>query len=483
MVKTINRKRNEGGILEILKIAIPLIFSTGAHGLLMFVDRTFLMWYDNNAISASMQAGMVAFTFLSLFQGTASYVNTFVAQYTGAKQYDQIGHAIWQSIYLSCFAAVIMICLIPFSSRIFSIIGHAEQTQIFEVQYFNIMCINALPALCAISLSNFFTGRGKTQLVMYITFVTTLTNAALDYIMIFGKLGLPAMGVSGAAWATVISTTLALVLYCTFFVKRKYREKFSTLKGIGFDAKLFWRIIRFGLPSGLEFMLMMISWTTFVALSGKIDINAFNATAVTCQIDMLSFMPMIGIGIAVSTLVGQRLGQNRPDIASRTTYSAFIMSFAYCAIISIGYITVPDIFLLPFASNSDPVNFAVIKPIIVSLLWVVCLKNIFEPGNIIFASSIRGAGDTKFVMIASVAAIWATVTIPGMIAVKLGAGVVVLWSLIIVHKFVSFSVFFIRFLQGKWKNMRVIEQTAAVVVSPSQPPETEINPYIRQNSQ
>ena len=447
-----------GGFREILWIAVPLILSTGAHGLQMFTDRAFLARFDPLAMSSSMQAGMIAFTVVSLFQGTISYVNTFVAQYSGSKQNHRIGHAIWQGVFIAILAGVVMLCLIPFTERFFALVGHAPNIQRYEVEYFNIICLNAAPSLVAIAISNFFTGRGRTKLVMYVTLSYTSLNVVLDYCMIFGKFGFAEMGVAGAAWATVISSIVGVVLYFCFYLSPAYRKKYSTLSGLRPDFPLLWRILRFGLPNGLHFFLTMICWALFVVLAGRIGEVAMSATTVAMQINSLSFMPMIGFAMAVSTLVGRRLGQNDPETAQRSTWSAFIMTLGYMSVLAIGYITFPAIFIKPFASSSNAETFATVVPTIKILLLFVAVHAIFNTANMIFSSALKGAGDTRFVMITSTILCYATMALPAWYSVThLGTGVYTIWILSTFYVFVLAIIYLFRFLGGKWKSMRVIE--------------------------
>ena len=474
-----NRFRGQGGIFEILVIAIPLVLSTSAHTIQMFVDRTFLTWYDTNAISAAMQAGIASFTIASFFQGLIGYTNTFVAQYTGAKQHDRVGHAVWQGIYMALFAGIIILGFIPLSPAIFHFLGHDMAIRQYEITYFNILCINALPALCAIALSNFFTGRGKTKLVLYITLITTAINITLDYIMIFGKFGIPAMGVAGAGWATVVATTIAMVLYIIVFFNKKYREKFSTIRGAKPDFVLFKRMIRFGLPSGIEFTLVMMSWTIFSTVAGRLGLVEMNATAIATQMFSISFMPMIGVGIAISTLVGQRLGQNKPDLAEKTTHSAYFLTFTYMTIVSILLVVIPDFFMLPFEAKANPQEFALLKPIAANLFIFVAIHNIFVAGSMTYSSAIKGAGDTKFVMVASVCIEWGTVAIPAMLILRFIPNIYYVWTTIMVFALASNIVFFTRFRRGKWKSMRVIETTPTIsMTSPSRKPDDGLGMHI-----
>ena len=96
--------RGPGGGADVLRIALPLILSTSAFTIQMFIDRMFLMWHSSAAMSAAAYGGIVSFTFFSFFLGTVTYVNTFVAQYDGAGQKRRIGASVWQGVYFSVFA-------------------------------------------------------------------------------------------------------------------------------------------------------------------------------------------------------------------------------------------------------------------------------------------------------------------------------------------------------------------------------------------
>ena len=130
-----NRWSCEGGYREVLILAFPLIVSTGAWSVQHFVDRMFLTWYAPEAIAAVTPAGMLNFTIMSLFIGTASYVNTFVAQYHGAKMFERIGPALWQGLYVAVIGGLLHFLLIPLAGNIFSFIGHNKLVQQYETRY------------------------------------------------------------------------------------------------------------------------------------------------------------------------------------------------------------------------------------------------------------------------------------------------------------------------------------------------------------
>src|SRR4030042_1451137 len=117
------RFKNEGGYVDILTIAIPLIFTTGSWALQNFIDRMFLNWYSKEAMAASTPAGSLNFTLVSLFLGTVSYVSTFVAQYYGSDQNKMVGHVLWQALYISAISGIFIFFFFSFFSSFFLLVG------------------------------------------------------------------------------------------------------------------------------------------------------------------------------------------------------------------------------------------------------------------------------------------------------------------------------------------------------------------------
>jgi MATE family multidrug resistance protein len=455
------RKRwsTAGGYREVLVIAIPLILSTGAWSVQHFVDRMFLSWYSPEAIAATMPAGMMSFAVMSLFLGTASYVSTFIAQYYGAKRFDRIGPALWQGVYIAVLGGLIQISFIPFAETIFRFVGHDPLVQRYEVQYFQILCIGGFPFVASSALSGFFSGRGRPWPVMWVNACATVVNLVLDYALIFGAWGFPEWGIQGAAIATVISGAFSFFVFLALIATKAHAERYNTLKGWRPERELFGRLVRFGFPSGVQFFLEMAGFTIFILLVGRLGINSLAATNIAFNINTLAFMPMIGCGIAVSVLVGQYLGGERPDLAQRSAYSGFHMTFLYMTSIAAAYVLVPDIFVAPFAAQADPKSMAEVCHLAVILLRFVALYSIFDTMNIIFASAIKGAGDTRFVMLMILILSAVILVLPAYIAIViLGYGLKIAWGIGTAYVVVLGFVFFLRFRRGKWKTMRVIEQ-------------------------
>ena len=458
------RWNGNGGYHEVITVAIPLVLSTSAWSVQHFVDRMFLTWYSSEAIAAAMPAGILNFAFLSFFIGIASYVNTFVAQYYGAGRYTRIGPALWQGMYISLFGGVVILCLIPFAHVIFSIVGHEMAVQENEVVYFQYLCLGGVPVIASSALGGFYSGRGKTWPVMWVNTFATAVNLFLDYILIFGKWGFPEMGIKGAAIATVFAGFFSCFVYVFLITRQARNIRYHTLKGWRLEKELFSRLLRFGVPSGVQFFLDMAGFTAFVLIMGRLGTVSLAATNIAFNINTLAFMPMIGFGIAISVLVGQYLGKDRPDLAQRSVYSGFAMTFIYMASIAALYVIVPQLFVAPFAVQADPEGFAEINRLTIILLRFVAVYSIFDTLNIIFASAIKGAGDTRFVMYAIVVISACVLVVPTYMAIMvLDYGLMAGWTIASVYVISLGFVFYFRFLGGKWKTMRVIEEPVPVL--------------------
>lgn len=472
-----DRWHGDGGYRELLKIAFPLIVSTGLWSVQFFVDRMFLTWYSGAAAAASMQGGVLAFTVAVLFSSTALYCNTFVAQYVGAGHPERVGTAVWQAVFFSIASGVVLFAFSFLGGPIFQLVGHSPEVQALETTYFGIVVGGTGFMVLGSALASFFTGRGDTVTVMLVTVLSVAINIVLNYLWIFGHGGFPEMGIRGAAWATVVSYAVRAFAYFLLVMRRKFRRQFRTLSGCFFDKKLFLRLMRFGIPSGLTSMLDVLVWSLFLFLIGRLGNTQNIATAIAFSINSLAFMPMMGIGIALSTLVGQRQGQQNPALAARSTWSATHLTTLYMGVLAALYVLIPRVFLAPFAANADPEEFRAYAPVVVALLKFVAVYTVFDGFNIIFFSALKGAGDTRFPLAASTSLSWAVLVIPAWGLYFAGhRSVYLIWALATGYIVLLAFALLLRFIGGKWRAMRVIEEEVPpphIAPHPAVPP-TEV---------
>jgi MATE family multidrug resistance protein len=460
IVEKIRRRWSaNGGYRDFLIIATPLILSTASWSVQHFVDRVFLTWYSTEALAAALPAGIASFTVISLFMGTAQYANTFVAQYIGARRPERVGPAVWQSVYLAIASGFLALIPAYFSTELFDLIGHTRAIRHQETIYFRILCYGTGLQVLATATSCFFSGRGETWILLAVNVVAIATNIVLDYALIFGHWGLPEMGMEGAAWATNIGLLVSALCFTGLFLSKRYRAEFATLRGWKFDPMLMRRLLRYGGPNGVNFMLDIMAFTFFLLIVGRLGPIPLAATNLAFNINSLAFMPLIGCGIAVSTMVGQCLGRDEPQQAEYCTWTGVHLAMLYMGGMSLGYFFLPDLFLSPFGMHAEGADFETARQLARQLLRVVAIYCVFDALYMIFTAALKGAGDTRFVMWLSVALSWAIMVIPTFVAlVYFDVGIFGLWSFICAYIIIMGIVFYLRFRSGRWKDMRVIER-------------------------
>ncbi len=446
-----------GGSRELLKLALPLVLSQSFMTVQVFLDTVLLSWHSPNEMAASFPGVIWFWLFFGLLQVTAGYTSTFVAQYTGASRPHRVGPAVWQGIHFAVVAGILFLAVWPLAPYLMELGGHTADLQRLEAIYLRCLSFAALPMLVMAAVNGFFSGRGQTWTVLVIEAFGTAVNVALALVLIFGRLGFPELGIEGAGWATVAGSWAAALLALVLFFNKRFREQFGTLAGWRPDRALFLRLMKYGGPAGLQVFLDVLVFTAFTLLVGRLGEAAMGATTLAVRLNMVAFMPMFGLGQAICILVGQRLGEDRPEIAEKTTYTGFKWMFGYIVIVAAIYVLVPGMLVSIFESDRDPEAFAAIAAVVPTLLICVAVYSLADSANLTFSFALRGAGDTRFVTLVTFALAWPIMVIPTYLVVSNGGSVYWAWIFASAHIVAMSICFWLRFRSGKWKSMRVIE--------------------------
>lgn len=444
------------GLREVLYVSLPLVVSALSWTVMTFVDRVLLKWESGAAMAAAFTASTLWFSLLCLPLGLCMYCATFVSQYHGSGQPRRIGPVIWQGVWLAVAWSPVMFLAIPLAPWLFGLARHEPEVMAFEIRYFQILCWGTPPILIAQALSSFYAGRGRTRILMGVDSGVAVLNLVLDYAWIFGKLGFPAMGIAGAGWATVVSLWVKALIYAVLIAQRQHRDRFQTLR-FGLEFPLLKRLLYFGAPSGFQLLIDVLGFTCFIMLVGRLGGVEAEATSMSFSISTLAFMPIWGFAQGASILVGQHLGENRDDLSARATWNTLGIALTYMGLISALYLFLPGLFLAPFFGPLEQREQDAVWVLSVQLLRYVAAYNLLDATLMIFVSAIKGAGDTPFVLKTS--GLLATLLIAGSwLCVEVWqVGIHGCWLLITLWVWTGGIVFLLRFLQGKWRHMRVIE--------------------------
>lgn len=451
----INAKDEPGSIKLLLKIALPLIITTSSQSIMQFVDRMFLAWYSADTLAACLPAGLMSFAIISFFMGTCGYTSVFVATYYGQKRYARLSVALWQGVILGLISGLIIAALTPVGSYIIMASNHDSVVKVLENQYFTILCLFGGFAIINNALAGFFTGQGKTAITMVVNLIGNVINLVLNYGLIFGKWGLPEMGIRGAAWATVIGGFCVMIMFLCIIFSPKINKKFKIGQLFGFNKEASLRLIRYGIPNGFGFFVDIFSFSVFAFFTGNIDKISLAASNIVLTLQTISFLPLLGLAISAQILMGQYVGKKQPEYGVRSTYNALKLGAIYLVLIISSFLIFSDFWLGLFAgADAGEQMLSVIKQA-KPLLYLLC---VFVWGDLIFlcfGDAIRGAGDTKFHMKAMVFSSVLLVIGSYVIVDVLGLGIRAAWGWIVFYAWITGLLMLWRFLSGRWRNIDI----------------------------
>jgi len=445
----------------LLALAWPLVISNSFTTIQIFVDRLFLSWYSTDAVAASLGAVMIFYVPFTLLISTAGYVVTFVSQYLGADRPDRVGASVWQGVWFSLISGAGFLLVLPFTGWLMAQVDHPLPIREMEESYFFTLAFAAMPMLLTASISAFFAGRGESRWIMLINVVGTAINGVLGYVLIFGKFGLPEMGIAGAGWALAIASWCSALTALGLFLRPKYRKAFGTTANWRLDPKLFARMMKFGLPSGVQWFLDCTAFTLFVVIVGWLGEVAANASSIAFTINLVAFLPVMGIGQAVTIRVGHYQGQNNPDGSVRAAWAGQLIGCVYTLAVALLYTGFPLMMTNIFRADPVPANWPEVEAMVGTLLIFISVYVFFDSIMMIFSFALRGAGDTRYITLVSLVCSWPVMIVPTWLSYKYNWGLYAAWGFCTLYIFTLCVCFALRFFGGRWKTMKVIETNIA----------------------
>lgn len=454
-------------VLEVWRVALPLMVSAGTFSLVLFADRTLLLWYDGESMSASMAGGNFFWVLVCLPVGIASMTGAIVSQYVGANEHENIGRFLWQSVWLSLLTTPVFVGIAFIARTLFQATGQPEHLLELETTYLRLLMVGAVGLVLESALSGFFSGTERTRVIMWVSLASGVVNLILDVVLIFGAGPIPALGIAGAAIGSVIAFWTKAVCYCVLLLKPRYEELYRIRRGFGVDLLLGRKLLFFGFPTGLMYLTESGGFTVMVLRIGSIGDVPLRATTMAINFNMVAFIPLVGVSIAASVLVGRHLLESGPKRAAKSVYAGLLIGGVYSTFWLVAYLAIPDAMmsLYHLSDNSDE-SIAAIN-IAKTLLSFVAVYVLLDSMQLILAGALRGAGDTWFVLVsgllASTLALFIGFTFEPQVSWE-GQGLLEAqqqslswwWWMLTLWIWLLATFMTARFVQGRWKRMRMV---------------------------
>ncbi len=439
----------KGTTRELFDLALPMVVSQGSFALMVFADRLFLSLLSPAHMSAAMGGGVAYFFSVSLFMGVMSYANALVAQYYGAGEFRKCPQVVSQGSIIAtlCMPVIGMIAYGVY--HLFAAMDHPPEQLELERVYYSILMYGSWLFLIKTCVASYFSDIGRTRVVMIADVLGVIVNIPLTYVLVFGKFGLPAMGISGAAWGTVIAGVFSLGIFGLFYFNATHRAMFSVMESFRYRAGILRRYARLGFPSGFEMFANAATFNLFVLLFQSYGVDEGAAAAIVFNWDMLSFVPMIGLNIAVISLIGRYVGANDMSRADGVIGAGFRMALTYSFILGVIF-TVYRIELLNVFSGSGEDFSRILE--IGSFMMVGLSCYVMADATILIAGgALRGAGDTRWLMITSISLHWLMLVAQYFIIVVFDYGPRLSWAAFVAMIIALAAVYLWRLLGGVWR--------------------------------
>jgi len=448
-----------GGYRDIWHIACPLILMNASFTVMQMADRIFLARNSTLEMAAAPVAGILFFGMICLATVTINFTGAVVAQLHGADDARGCIEAAWSGVFAGLAVGLVMVVLVPLLGYwiLRDWYCHEPEVMKLETTYFLTLTPCALVQCVSPALFSYFSGRGKTRVVAVVNVTACAINIVLDYGMIFGKLGFPAMGIRGAGIATALSIAsgFLMILGCFLFQDQKLRP---TRKLLCCRWEYVAKLLKFGIPGGLQVFFGLMSFNVVLAVIGRIGPESLASSMIALSINNIVFMPLLGISDAASIMVGQLVGSGRKKLAALSAYRSWRMALVYMSCCALIYLRFPEMLAGLFAPSAagDPEEFSRVAATVCELLVYAAIFGYCDATIQTFSGALRGAGDTRAVFVISTGCTMLIQALGAVILLILRAPVEGIWALMTGYLVVEAAAIVWRFRTGAWRKIRLI---------------------------
>ena len=444
---------------DLLRLALPMVVSQGTFAVMIFTDRYFMSQIDPVHMAAALGGGVASFFSFCFFVGLFSYGNALAAQYLGAGEPKKCPKVVTQGIIMTLMSAPFLTLITFLVAGIFETMGHEPEQVELERTYYLILMSGVLVTLAKVCFSSYFAGIGRTYVVMICDVFGLAVNVPLCYAMAFGKFGFPALGIVGAGISTVVSTVLAFLLFAAFYFRREHRDAFAVLDSFRVDLKILRRYWRLGFPSGLELFLNVAAFNLFLLMFQSYGVAEGASAAIVFNWDVLSFIPMIGLHVAVISMIGRFVGARDMARTNEVIAAAFTLALTYSALLAIIYSSLR----FPLVDVFEPPSgdFTAIRDLAAFMMVGLSCYVMADAVILVSGGILRGAGDTRWLMVASVSLHWAMLVAQFFIIQVFEFGPAVSWLAFVVLVISIAATYAWRLQGGRWRDPEVLERVMA----------------------
>jgi MATE family multidrug resistance protein len=440
----------DGGFRQVILLAYPAMLTQLSEALMGLVDSAMVGRLGPTELGAVGFSSIWLWTLFSLFHGTAVGTQTFVSQADGAGEAKSCGAWAWHGFYAVFPAGLLFAFVVAwFAVPALNVLGPSLELQALAADYIHMRVFGEIGYLIFMVLSSFFIGLGDSRTPLYVTILAIAINAFLDYALIFGAFGFPEMGVAGAGLATAIAMWASPLVLLVVFLRRSTAERYVT-RPIAPKAAEIWRFMKTSVPIGGHWSLSMLSFALFTTLVARMGDASMAASQAFVMLQSMAFMQAEGIATASATLVGRFIGSEEGKFTTRSHRTSVKLGVGLAALVAVLFVAIPDPLLRIFTDDVKVV--ALGRP----LMLLGAIFAFPHAVAIITAGSLRGAGDTTWVLVLETSLSWGFfLPLAYLLGIVLEGGLIGAWCAMLVHIFAVSVILSWRFRSNAWQEIRI----------------------------
>ena len=385
------RARRRAEVRGVIRISLPVVITMTSRAVMDIADFTMISFLPSDAAQAAiLPAQVIMWAYIVLGMGTISIISTFTSQALGRGQDRSCGAYVWHMLYIAAFFGLIGAAAIPMVPKLITLLNHAPEVQQAEIAYSQVALLTAGPTITALGLGWFFIGIHRPMITMWSALEANVVNVAVSLVLIFGWLGFEPLGIAGAAWGTLAGVSYRALRLGFGTLARDTDAQFATRHSWRPSLRTLLRMIRYGGPCGLQWTSEVIVWAIFITVlvGTKFGTEHMIATNAAWQYMRISLLPSIGVGQALTSLVGKSIGAGEPERAMRETRIAMCLVFAYIGTLSLVYFFYGGTLVSWFNDSPEVVRLGA------QIMICVAIFQLFDAAGINYTCALRGAGDT-----------------------------------------------------------------------------------------
>ncbi len=440
----------------LVRLATPVVIMQACHTAFHLVNVMWVGRLGASATAAVTTSFFLLWTLYAIADIAGVGVTATVSRHIGAKEPREAAYAAAQAALLAVLIGVALTVIGELAvGPLFHLVGTAPDVVALAVGYVRILLLGAVLSVLYVWAESTMRAAGDTRTPLLVVACSLALNAALDPLLIFGWGPVPAMGVQGAAVATVIAQAFAVAWFIALAVKRHpaFPLEFAALRR--FNTLYVLGLAKIGIPYALIGILFSMVYLYFAHVAARFGTAAVAVVGVSNRVEAVTYLVAAGFGLACEAIVGQNLGARRPDRAERATWLSAGLMASLGAAMMIAMLAIPETLLSFFTSDPEVIRTGV------PYLRILGLTQAFTGIELVMNGAFSGAGDTLPPMVISTTVSLLRIPLASLFAFGLGLGIDGIAWMITITCAVRVAILVYWFRRGAWRTKALATASAA----------------------